>query len=547
MKKTFFRSAPLLLAVACHAALAAGERFDIARFQVEGNSLLSEADIGRALGPLTGPDKVYDDIQAALEALALAYRKAGYSAVRVHVPEQQLSGGIVRIAVSESTIGRVTVSGNRYFDEANIRASLGALQPGTSPRLQDLSEAIQLANDNPAKQVEVSLGSGGREDSVDARVSVNDSRPMRVSLTADNTGTEASGTWRTGVALQHANLFNRDHVATVAYATAPDSPAGVHVKLWSLGYRIPLYTLGDSVDVIYGNSSVNTPGTSPALGGLLGIAGKGDVFGMRWNHFFARQGNDTSRLVYSVDHKYINSRCSVNGQEMSFAAPTPSISSCIPYTAMPLGVTYFRRRQSPGMLLDFNLGLVRNVPLGTKYTNIDGRTDRYSYLTPGNRHTRDGFMLVRGGASVFKVYASDWQVRVAASVQLARDALLASEQFGLAGTGGVRGFNERAVTADGGTLVNAEVFTPELASQLGVPGNVRFLAFYDIGRGYNLATGAGATPAHVGIASAGFGLRYGVGRDVAVRADAARISGAAGTGTESRGHWTCHIGMLFRF
>jgi hypothetical protein len=41
---------------------------------------------------------------------------------------------------------------------------------------------------------------------------------------------------------------------------------------------------------------------------------------------------------------------------------------------------------------------------GTRYTNVDGRTDRYSYLTSGNRDTRDGFVVLRGAAA-FKALA----------------------------------------------------------------------------------------------------------------------------------------------
>ena len=547
MKKSFSLAAAALLALACHAALAADARFDIRRFQVEGNSLLSAAAIGRALDPLLGTGKAYGDIQKALEALQFAYRQAGYSAVLLQVPEQELTGGVVRIEVRESTIGSVTISGNRHFDDANILASLAALRPGAPPRLHELSDAIQLANDNPAKMVEVTFASGARDGLLDARVKVSDSDPLRVALSVDNSGTEASGKWRTGVALQHANLFGRDHVASVAYTTAVASPDGVHVKLWSLGYRIPLYRLGDSVDVIYGNSSVNTPGTSPTLGGLLGIVGKGDVAGLRWNHFFARQGNVTSKLVYSLDHKYINSRCSVNGQDVSYAPPTPGISSCVPYTTMPLGATYFWRRQDAADLLDLNLGFARNLPRGTRYTNVGGRTDRYSDLTPGNRNTSDEFMIVRGGASLFHTWASDWQWHLAVNGQLASDPLLASEQFGLAGAAAVRGFGERAVAADGGSIVNAEVYAPQMAAPRGLPGSLRLLAFYDIGRGYNLGTGSGATPAHVHIASAGFGLRYGAGRNVDLRVDVARVADAGPSTTDSRGAWTSHIAMLFGF
>ena len=192
-----------LLVIFCHVAIAADDRFPINRVQVDGNTILPPADVDRAVGRAVGPQQAYGDIQRALEALELAYRKAGYSAVLVRLPEQELTEGVVKITVSESTVGRVTVVGNKYFDEANIRSSLRNLQVGRTPNLRAMSEAIQLANDNPAKQVEVTLASSTVENQVDAKITVFDSNPVRTTLTLDNTGTPATGKLRTGVGRLH--------------------------------------------------------------------------------------------------------------------------------------------------------------------------------------------------------------------------------------------------------------------------------------------------------------------------------------------------------
>jgi hemolysin activation/secretion protein len=114
----------LLAMATATTALAVDERFDISRFQVEGNTLLPAAEVERLVGPLAGPQRGFADIQLAVEALQAAYRKAGYSTVLVSVPEQELAGGAVKLLVRESVISSITVTGNEHFDEANIRASL---------------------------------------------------------------------------------------------------------------------------------------------------------------------------------------------------------------------------------------------------------------------------------------------------------------------------------------------------------------------------------------------------------------------------------------
>lgn len=530
-----------------HAAQTGVARFEISRFQVEGNTLISSQAIDHVLAPLTGAQREFGDVQRAMDAIERAYTRAGYSAVKVTVPAQELSGGVVRISVVEAVVTSVNVVGNQHFSSDNIRASLGSLKTGMPPRLGDISAAIQLANDNPAKQVSVSMAEGALPGTVDATVSVVDHKPLRFIATLDNTGTASSGHWRSGIAVQHANLFDRDHVGTLAYTTSPDSPSGQNLNVYSVGYRVPLYALGDSIDFIYGRSSVNTPASSPTLGGVLGFTGKGETWGLRYNLFLGRSGETASKVVFGLDHKNIDSRCDVNGLPISHTGATPPISACVPYTTTPLSVTYIGQRDGVDRALAYNIGLSRNFASGARYTNLDGRTDRYSYLTPGNRSTRDGFMAVRAGASVLQALDSGWQVRLSGNAQLTNTPLVSSEQFGLTGTNAVRGFDERAVAADSGLVLNAELHTPEFGAAIGLPSNLRGLAFLDAGYGANRKTAGTYLPRHTDVASAGVGARYSLGRDFSARLDLARVLDAGSSYTEKRGDWRAHLSAMLAF
>jgi len=523
----------------------ADEHFDIVSFQVDGNTLLPAAELAQLTAPFVGTARVYGDIQQALEALTVAYHQHGYGTVQVFVPEQQLSGGIVRIEVRENTIGNIVVSGNQHFSEDNIRASLPPLQSGKAPNLQQISEAVQLSNENAAKQVSVVLGSSTEEGKIDAEVKVVDNDPLRVLATLDNTGSSSTGKWRTGIALQDANLFNRDQTGTLAYTTSPDSPHGVQVDLYSLGYRIPFYALGDSIDLTYGKSNVNTPGASPTLGGELGFTGKGETYGVHWNHFFSRQGENSSKLVFGIDYKRINSTCNVDGVEISTIGPTPPVASCVPYTLMPWSATYSVSHRGIGRSIDYNIGISRNWATGASYidTTTDERNDRYSYLTPGSRDTVDDFVILRAGASLLEALSKDWQVHIAANAQYAKDPLVSAEQFGLVGAMAVRGFTERAVTADSAVVVNAELYTP----QLPLKGNLRLLTFYDIGRGYNSNIGNSDIPASMTVSSMGVGARYGLGRDLMVKLDLARVGSSGYSATEKRGDLYAHLSATLGF
>ena len=538
-----------LAAISAGPCFAADDHFDIVRFQVEGNTLLPEAEVQRAVAPQLGPQRVYGDIQKALEALERAYRAAGFSTVQVYVPEQELTSGVVRLQVTEGVIGKVVISGNVYFDNANIRRSLPSLIEGRAPNLRQMSEDIQLVNENPAKQIEVTLGVSEEEGQVDAKVAVAEENPQRVFVTADSTGTAATGVSRVGVAYQNGNLFKLDQTLTLAYTGSADAPTGVKVDIFSVGYRIPFYALGDSLDFIYGKSGVNTPSTSPTLGGALGIVGKGDVFGLRWNHYFARRGEYSSKLIYGFDYKYINATCTTAGVPSGIDPPTPAIASCVPYTTRPLSLTYSGQRLSPGRMFDYNIGIAHNLALGTHYTNVDGAIDRYSYLTPGNRTTRDDFNIIRMGGSYLAVLQDDWQLRLAANGQYAGNPVVAAEQIGLAGSTAVRGFNERAVAADSGYVINAEIYTPELVAKArGARGSLRMLTFVDLAHGTNHNVPPGSlTPVNVSVASVGAGLRYSLGKDFSLRFDLAEVVDGGPANTRARGEWRGHLNAMIGF
>ncbi|RXZ36164.1 ShlB/FhaC/HecB family hemolysin secretion/activation protein [Oxalobacteraceae bacterium CAVE-383] len=527
------------------------ETFKIDHFEVDGNTLLPKAEVERLVAPMAGPHQVYGDIQKALEALEDAYRKAGFTTVGVYVPEQELTSGVVHITITENVLGHIEIAGNKYFDDANVMNGLRPLRIGEAPNLREISAAIQLGNDNAAKQVAVSLAASEIPGQIDAKVNVTDSNPRRIFATVDNTGTKATGKWRTGIAWQENNLFNKDHVATLAYTTSPDSPSGVSVNLYSLGYRIPFYKYGDSLDFVYGKSSVNTPNSSPTLGQALGIIGKGDVGGLRWNHFLPRVGERTGKIVFGIDYKHIDSSCTLDG------VPIEDLGACTPYTTRPLSITYIGQIAGAGQQIDYNIGLSRNWATGAKHQNKDisgnpTENDRYSFLTPGNRTSQDDFTILRGGASIFKGFANDWQMRLAGTMQYSPYAVVSSEQLGLVGSTAVRGFDERVMSADSGLVANAELYTPELAARLGIPGTLRLLSFYDYGAGFNSHLGGGTTPSNINVASVGVGARLSAGKDFNVRADVARVTIPGRTSTIDpptvrRGDWRAHISAVLGF
>lgn len=527
-----------LFGAAAHAQEA---RFDIGRFDIRGNTLLPAGQAEALVAPFTGRGRNYGDIQKALEALENAYRAAGYGTVNVHVPEQEITAGVIRLDVSEAVLGSVTVVGNRHFDTANVRASLPSLVEGEAPNLRRISENVQLVNENPAKQAEVTLGTGRARGTVDARVMLKEENPQRYFVTLDNTGSLETGKHRLGLAWQHANLLGNDETLTLAYTGSPDvwlgHPEEVKVDVYSVAFRKPFYALGDSLDIIYGNSNVNLPIAQQTLD----MVGKGEVFALRWNHLFPRRGEYSSRLVFGLDVKHINTTCDPDQRGLT--------STCTPYTTRPVSATYSGQWQGVGYQAGVNVGLAVNLlPTGVSYPGAlgspaAGKNDRYSFVA--GRHVSDEFVILRFGGNYARQF-DGWQLRAALAGQLAGSGLPSAEQLGLAGSTAVRGFNERAVSADSGHVVNLEAYTPNVADRFGFAGNLHGMLFYDFGYGRNV--GADGTPFNtIAIASAGLGVRYALDKDVSFAWTAAQVLDPGPRGIEDRGDWRSHFRLIVGF
>ena len=95
----------------------AAPRFDILRFDIVGNTLLSVDDVDAAVRNYVRAQKDFADIQRALEALEQVYRDYGYGVVQVLLPEQDITKGVVQLRVVEPTIGKVAIEGNKYFNQ----------------------------------------------------------------------------------------------------------------------------------------------------------------------------------------------------------------------------------------------------------------------------------------------------------------------------------------------------------------------------------------------------------------------------------------------
>jgi len=516
-------------------------RFEIRRFIFEGATLVSAEQLAAATQGFTGPGRTFDDVQRALEAVERTYSEAGYSAVQVILPEQELERGDVRFHLVEAKVGRVIVEGNKHFSDENVRASVPSLMPGRAPNINEISRNLRVANESPSKQSTVLLRSGQEEATVDAVLKVVDENPVKYSVTLDNTGNPQTGRLRVGLGFQHGNSGGGDEVITMQYIYAPYTDelnaAGEpddltivpsrKVTILGFGYRIPLYALGDSLDFTAGYSNVN----SGTVQGIFNITGAGVIGGARYTRNLDRIGDYEHRWQFSLDYR------SYDNKDVT-AVGDPTNTQLIPdVTVHPFTVLYSGAYRQQNSETGFQIGLSKNIPGGNDgddATFCASRSDGVGHCA-GAQYT-----IWRLGFSHNRALAADWQARLTMNGQVTDDMLVTGEQFGLGGVDSVRGFMEREVTADWGFRGSAEVYTPDFGGKTGIGGvRARALSFVDWGGVYRVNPAPGEVHRQH-IASAGFGVRFAHGTNFALRADWAMVwneGGNQGSG-DSRVHFS---------
>ena len=494
-------------------------RFTIEHYIVEGATLLSKAELDAAVAPYAGKNKDFSDVQRALEAVEAAYAKRGYSAVRVLLPEQELEKGTVRFRVVESRFGKVTVKGNHFVSEANALNAIPSVRTGRAPRTSQISRELKLANENPARQMNVVLRSGERDDQVDANVIVTDSRPSSWGVSLDNTGSPETGRARLGLSYRNANAFNADHVAGIQYLTSPQYVD--RVKVLGGSYKIPFYRNSSSLEFFAGYSNVNS-----VVGGLSNFQGGGKLLSTRYNLVLDRVGVFDPSLSFGLDWR--------DFRQMEQSNPPVSVLYN-EIVVLPVSVTYAAQGKFTRSDLGFNASLSANLPGLSKGKEADfAAYDPTATVMPESR-----YRIVRYGANYSRLIGADWQFRSVLNGQWTSNVLVLGEQIRLGGADGVRGFTEGSEGGDKGARLNLEGYTPDFGK--GDYG-MRALVFYDAGQAVSSANAAKTT-----ISGAGFGLRAYYGKRLSLRIDVARIMKAGNDPEQLAGDRRVHMSLNANF
>jgi len=431
------------------------ESLMIREYRIIGSRILPRADVERAVYKFLGPGRSADDVEAARAALEQAYRDKGYQTVSVSVPPQRPTRGIVVMQVTEAPVGRLRVTGSRYFDIERIKRMAPSLKEGTIPNFNDVQRDIIGLNQMGDRQVTPTLKAGVQPGTVDVELTVKDKFPLHGSIELNNRYSANTTPLRLDLSARYDNLWQLGHTIGFGFQVAPQRPSDALVYS---AYYIARYPGIDWVSFMLQGTRQNSEVST--LGGTA-TAGNGEIYGFRFLFNLPSKTGFYHSASFGLDYKNFEQDLTLGGAIIS--SPITYYPFSIGYNATSIG-KHYQTEFSGGVTFHFR-------GLGSSEVEFDNR-----------RFEADGnFFYFRGSLSHTQKLGYDWELYASTQGQASATALLDSEQFSLGGLTTVRGYLESSVIGDSALTGTLELRTPSLLKWMGEGNELRLFAFLDGG------------------------------------------------------------------
>lgn len=221
-----------------------GARILIKGFRFSGaEGLATEAELQELVKTNIGKSLSFTELQE-LVAVVTGYlrEKKGYLLARAYLPKQDVTGGIIEIAILAGKVDgkvRIDLKPPHRIDPGRLQCMADtAVAEGSTIRLEDLERAVLLMNDLPGMSTQASLERGDMPGATRIVIHAEEGRLFNGSVMADNYGDRYTGTARATAQLAVNDPLGRGEQFSVSYTGAENLNQG------SLAASLPITASG---------------------------------------------------------------------------------------------------------------------------------------------------------------------------------------------------------------------------------------------------------------------------------------------------------------
>lgn len=451
---------------------AAAIQFTLGSVKLEGVTAFEADHFAALYAPLLGEHISLQAVYDLAARITLAYREAGYLLSYASVPDQEISGGNVRITVVEGYLGQVVVDG--ADENASLTKHYIALLKAEKPlRDATLESTLLRLNDLPGTAYRAVLSKdAGTPPGAATLTLIPGVKAARASVSVDNFASRFLGPHQVSASL--SDSLAARHQTTIFGLTSIPFEKLNYVSLAHAYTLAPDVTLDGSVSYTHSEPGFNLD--------PLDIESSTSNYTVGVNYQAVRQREENLLLKLLFDARHVTS-------DILNTALTRDDIRAVRATA-----SYDLRDRWGGANI-----INATVSQGLSIFNASKRGD----ANPSRNEADDDFTKFELSASRLQALDEDWSALLQVNGQYATDPLYASEEFGYGGQNIGRAYDPSEIVGDSGAQAAIEV--RYAGFRTGQPINIEPFAFYD----YGFVTNRDASqPDFDSLSSAGAGVRF---------------------------------------
>ncbi len=485
-------------------AEAAQIRFTLKAVTLVGNSAIPSTNLEPLYAEQIGKEISLTDAYKIRDAITAKYGAAGFGLSKAIIPEQRIEAeqGLLRIDILEGYIDEVTLQAPGP-DGKPVEVDPAERHPWLVPfmeklkaerplRAATLERYLLLMNDRFAWKVTSTIAPGKEPNASRLILRIEAAPKAEGSLSIDNRGTQSVGPDQISASISLNGLGERAAQTTLSYITTSQTD---ELQYFSLSHTEILTPEGTSLNLAY-TGSESQPGGATSL--ALRQESDSATWSLKLAHPFIRTKQENLSAHLRFDHKNTESRT------------LGAIASQDKTRVLRVGLNYDKADSRAGInqvLAELSVGLsgmgatANDSPLKSR---ADGRPE-FQKLTLNLSRKQE--------LSYFNENWSRWSVNAAVMAQYAAQGLLSGEECGVGGQQFGRAYDSSELLGDSCTALNLE--GRYAADTQGSPFEyAQWYGFWDAGQIYNRIPLSATDPQRKSLASAGLGVRFGIGKHV---------------------------------
>lgn len=402
-------------------------KVEVKGFKITGQDIFPEEKLQAVLEKRKGSLMSFKDLEAGADDLAAFFRKEGYIAVRVYLPVQKITNGIVEYAVVVGRFDQLTVRNHTEIRDRAVNREIRCLKKGEYLTKEKLQRAIWLLSDLAGADAKATLSQGSEPGTVHVEIDLNKHKGKQGLITVDNYGNRYTGYGEVSIDYDFLNLAREgDHFAVGGLTT------GRHLYNYGFNYTTPLLTDGLKMSLGY------------------------NVLGYHLGKEYAELGGYGMARVASLGFDYAIRR----SQKYNLYTGLRYEFTDLKDEYRELDITYGDKHGHAGILAFYGDETDHN---GSTYWRIENKLGNVSFdnedtewFAAGSR-TEGGYYKLKGSILRRQDLSPRAYLLLSARGQWSNHNLDNSEHMSLGGMNGVRAYPQGEASGDCGLLSRAEL------------------------------------------------------------------------------------------